>query len=528
MNQILKKYIWLLVFFLGPSINLVRAADLNDLDDLFENFSEEELDVNRTSSVTDVDVLDFFITTIKLNNVAADNLYLRTNLINSRELTSLPAFNLSHSNLINENWLWQVDFMANQTLKHCFFENQKNINSYLKLDTNDLVEKIDQQISDVQIPPILELFHAAKLQERRLGIVFQLFKNYNNWSLSAALPLSYQERNIFFSESEQARLEQELSAITGSTSSYVDKKYLYKHAVSDQLGLGNLKLKLGYLLENQTKFKIKVGPTLELPTAAAFKKGLLGSDFKDYYPTPTINLHTIYTWLNDTSDPVNQAQFKNFGVNFLELASKRLGALILSNDLGNWRHVELGCFFDAKIELNANTSIISAGEISYALPRHEYRFFNQIKRASDFTYNALTTADEATATKNLNFLNQNLVTTLFPNIAVAQIRPGLTSQFSIGPLFEAGSYQLQVGYNFWHRMAEKIQSAQTPSATLYPLDLNLATTGSASQHRLFARFNYRRVTPKHIWTTSLAGDSTINSSGIGKDATIVVGLSIDF
>lgn len=527
MNQILKKSIWLLVLFLGAPVSTTWAADW-DMDDLIENSSDEELNINRTSSVTNKDVLDFFINTVKLNNVAADNLYLRTNLINSRELISLPIFNLSHSNLINENWLYQIDFLANQTIKHCFVDNQKNINSYLKLDTNDLIEKIDQQISDVQIPPVLELFHAAKLQERRLGVMLQLFKNHGNWSFSAAIPLTYQERNFFFSESEQAKIEQELSAITGSTSSSVDKSYLYKHAVSDQFGLGNLKLKLGYLLESQAKFKFKFGPMIELPTAAAFKKGLMGSDFKDYYPTPTIDLHTIYTWLNDTSDPINQAEFKAFGTNFLELASKRLGALVLANDLGNWRHVEVGCFFDSKFELNCNASILSSAELSYAIPHHEYRFFNQIKNASDFTTAALTTNDEAIATQNLNFLNQNLVTTLFPNIALAQVKPGLTTQFSVGPLFEAGGYQFQIGYNFWHRMAEKIQTAQTPNATIYPLDLSLATTEAATQHRLFTRFNYRRVTPKHIWTTSLAGDSTIHNSGIGKDATVTVGLSVDF
>jgi hypothetical protein len=527
MNQILKKSIWLLVLFLGILTNTTWTSDW-DMDALIESPSDEQLNVNRTSSVTNVDVLDFFITTVKLNNIAADNLYLRTNLINSRELNSLPIFNLSHSNLVNENWLCQVDFFANQTLKHCFVDNQKNINSYLKLDTNDLIEKIDQQISDVQIPPILELFHAAKLQERRIGIMFQLFKNHGKWSFSTTIPLTYQERNFFFSESEQAKIEQELSAITGSTSSSVDRDYLYKHAVADQVGLGNLKLKLGYLIENQTNFKFKFGPTLELPTAATFRKGLLGSNFKDYYPTPTLDLHTIYTWLNDPSDPATQAAFKQFGTNFLELASKRLGALVLANDLGNWRHFEIGCFFDSKLEINYNTSILGSADISYAIPHHEYRFFNQIKNPSDFTYAALTATDEATASQNLNFLNQNLVTTLFPNIALAQVHPGLTTQFSVGPLFEAGGYQLQIGYNFWHRMAERIKTAQTPQVTTYPLDLNLATTGRATQHSLFTRFNYRRVTPKHIWTTTLSGSSVINNSGIGKDATITVGLSVDF
>ena len=117
MTMIFKKSIWTLFLisaaWTGPSFS---EADWDYLDDLADNATDEQIMLDRAPTITNANVLQFFTTTVKLNNVAADNLYLRTNLISSRELTSLPIFGIYHSSLVNSDWIWQVDLLFNQTL----------------------------------------------------------------------------------------------------------------------------------------------------------------------------------------------------------------------------------------------------------------------------------------------------------------------------------------------------------------------------------------------------------------------------
>lgn len=537
-----RKLFFFLVMFAGLSnTEFMLASDEDDsgdlffCDDLWDDF-DDNAQPNISRNVTNTDTLTIYADTIKLNNIIATNLYLKTNPINSRPLNSTPAFSMYHTDKLNEDFIFNTYVLYNQNLKQFFSPTSAAIGSYISLNTDDVIEKLDSQITEITLPPILELFQTGKIQERKVGFMFQMLKNHNRWSFEANVPLVYQERNFFFTEGEQAQIQQQVSQITGDSSAEVNEKYLRKHAMSDEIGFGNIKLKTGYRFISDKHLKMKVGVIAIIPSAFALNKGLLGSNFRKSLEKPDLDLNQVYCWVQDHSNPSNITSFKEFGVDFLEKSAKRLGAILLDQPLGNRHHFELGLFWDSKFIVNQNVSCKINAEFQYSLPKTELRFFNQLKNASDFTTSALKddvdalsgTAQEDLATTKVEFLNKNAVTSMFPTPANTRISPQANYQLSVGPQFEVGGYLLHFGYNVWHRSQERIGKTEALETLLYPLDTANGIRAAATQHKIFIQFDYDRVTPKHIWKVSLRGDETLDSAGIGKDTNLALELSVDF
>ena len=508
-------------------------------DELWADLVEDALP-NITRTANNVDAITAYTNVIKLNNVVSNSVYLKTNPINDRRLESLPIFNIYHSDKLNEDFLFNGYLLYNQTSEQLFTASNPNLGAYLLLSTDDLINKLDSEIVRIQLPPILELFQNAKVQERRLGLLFQLFKNYGRWSIEATLPLIYQERNFFFSDSEQSIINLEFSKVTGSTSSKINQDYFKQHAVSDQIGFGDVKIKAGCRLFSSEQLKLKIGTIVTIPSSFSLKKGLIGSDFRKTLAVPTIDLRQVYNWISEIKNDINVEQnssdFTAFGTDFLLKALHRLDAIVLDQSLGNRHHFALGGFYDAKIILNANVACIATGELLYAIPKKELRFFNQRKNPADFTtaalydeVNALSGADqEALAKIKVDFLNTNAVTSMFPTAAWATVKPRANLQFSIGPQFEIGAYLLHFGYNYWHSCQEQIGTISLIDPALYPLNITDAVSPAATQHKIFVHFDYSKITPQHIWKIAICGDQTINATGIGKDFNFALELSVDF
>lgn len=519
-----------------PTEEDLFTSDATFFDDLDTNFDDNALP-NITRSADDLAALTAFTSVIKINNIISQSIYLKTNPVNTRSLDSLPNYIIYHSDQLNKDFFFNFYCLYNETAKQNFTKNSTNIGTYLNLNTEDFLEKIDAQELGLNVPQILELFQTGKIQERRVGLLFQFFKNYGDWSFDATTPLTYQESNFYFSDSEQSIIEREISKFTGTTSSSVDRSFFEKLAVSDRVGFGNLKLKAGYGLISDNFLKFKAGFVCTLPTSFAFAKGLLGSDFRDPLDTPPVlNLTQVFNW-SQGDTPEDTAQLTAFSKDFALKAIRRLGAVVLDQSLGNWHHPILGGFFDGKIIYNNSFSCLFAGEVLYSIPKNELRFFNQLKNPADFTTAALLNPvtslppgpdQEAAAAIQMEFLDINAVSSMFPTAAHAKISPGVQLQFLIGPRFEAGAYLLHLGYNIWHICQEQINNVKPIESALYPLNIPDATLFAATQQKLFARFDYSIITPRHIWLVAVCVDQTLGSSGIGKDFNCALELSVDF
>lgn len=543
MNFLDRRYFLIIItlgyFGLGLTQPII-ADDFDDSGDVFFDSVWDDFDDNAkpdiTRSLTSVATLEFCTQIIKLNNVVKNNIYLKTNPINDRSLTSMPVFLLYHSDNLNTCSLFNAYIFYNETAKQFFTGSNPNINSYILLNTQNVINDLSSNVTTLEVPPVLELFRNGQVQERRLGIMFQFLKNFENWSLEGMIPLNYQERNIFFSDSDQAIIQRELSKITGTTSSSANESFLRKHVVSDRIGLGNLKLRAGYNVLNHDTLKFKGGLVLNLPTSFSFVKGLIGSDFRKNITTPNLDLNTVCEWALEIQDGDNthlndlKDYLTNFGVQFLD----RFGAIVLDQSLGNYHHLEVGLFYDAKIIVDINTSLLIEGELLYSVPHKEMRFFTQRKDSSDFTDDALSVPppgpnQEAEAQLKVDFLSANAISSLFPNETKMHVSPQLTYQINVGPKFELGAYAFYLGYNFWCSTEERLGKYEMFAPyPIYPLNLEDGARCYATQHKLCMHFDYQYVTPQHLWAFSIRADDTLFSTGIGQDFNFALELSVDF
>jgi hypothetical protein len=507
-------------------------------DDMWDNLDASALP-NITRSADNVAVLNALTSAVPVNNVVSGNFYLETNPINQRALTSLPNYMIYHSDKLNEEFLFNGYILYNETFKQNFTKKSTNLGAYLNLNTQDILDKISGGVVDFSFfPPLLELAQNAKIQDRRIGLMFQFFKNYGRWSFDATVPLTYQERNYFFSTSEESILRLEISKFTGTTSASADRSFFEKIAVSDSIGFGDLKFRAGYRAFTNDYIKLKAGFDCTIPTSFAFAKGLLGSNFRANLTEPTIDLTYIYNLANPMPiSPENQALLIALGKDLAVQVGKRLGAIVLNQSLGNYHHFTLGAFFDTKLIYNQNTSCLIMGEFLYAIPKTELRFFNQLKNPADFTTAALTDAvnalppgpaQDALAAEKMAFLDANAVSFLFPTAADTRVAPRFEVQFCLGPQFEFGAYLLHIGYNFWHRSQEHLSDVRFIEPYIYPPNIAQATEPGATQNKIFGRFDYHQATVSHIWRIAICLDQTLGSSGIGKDFNFALELSVDF
>lgn len=543
-----RKFFLFSLFILLVSLNATKICYSNDFenhsgdvffdDEMWEGL-DESAQPNITRTATDVEALTFYTTVLPLNNLISGNFYLRTNPVNNRPLTSLPNYMIYHSDKLNEDFIFNGYILYNETFKQNFTKNSTNLGAYLDLNTAAVQARLKSNVFDLPpIPPLLELAQNCKIQDRRVGLMFQLFKNYGRWSFDATVPLTYQERNYYFSDSEESVLGLEISKLTGTTAASTDRKAFEKYAVSDRIGFGDLKLRAGYRVLSNDYVKLKAGFDCTLPTSFAFAKGLLGSNFRKNLVLPDIDLTYIYNIINPFPPSQEQlAILRPLGEKLLINFVNRLGAIVLNQPLGNYHHFTLGGFFDTKLIYNPNVCCLIMGELLYSIPKTETRFFNQIKNPADFTTAALTDAvnalppgpeKEALAAQKMDFLDANTISFLFPTAADTRVAPKIDIQFCIGPQFESGAYLLHIGYNFWHRSEEQLSNVRFVETNIYPPNIATAIQPSATQNKIFGRFDFHQATPRHIWRIAICLDQTLGSSGIGKDFNFALELSVDF
>src|SRR3990167_7690546 len=123
---------------------------------------------------------------VPLSRLLAFEIYLRTNPVNQRSLHDLPMFEWYC--LDNCNLSIRIAPFYNQTSTMYFTRNSSFIDSYVSLIGNNVLDEIIQKIEplfdpekELQINEVLPVFSPIKLQERRVGGMFQVCYNYCGW-----------------------------------------------------------------------------------------------------------------------------------------------------------------------------------------------------------------------------------------------------------------------------------------------------------------------------------------------------------
>jgi len=523
--------------------------EFNDLDlsiDLAQNTQEEDDMINigdaarcQGSALPAAEIVKILTgpgsnppaTTIGLQNLLQFDFYHGTHPADSRTLHELPILEVLPSD--NRScWSLQVQPFFNMTKKMYLTPCSSKILSYIDLLANeDFLNIIDEKdFTRVDIPDVISLFGQITLEERRLGAMLSVSKEYNRWFLSAALPAYYLERNFFLDQKYKDKLDNSplFSGVGTQLPGLNLDTFVNKHLVSDKGGFGDLRLQAFYkVLHTDEERPLYFGAEVTFPTAHAVKTGIIGGNFCPKSPPRLIDFAKMFSLFAGTPQKSCMLELSELVVGYGIEALDRLTATLADAPLGQ-QHVVLGPVLYTKQPLGFTTSIEFFGELQWSAPATEVRFFKVKKNPADFNRD-YENDDEDIAQSNLNFLMQQATNTLYPTVVKIRTHPGMVAHFNTALITNWNEYFTSVfGYDFWAQMKERLGHVTHRYTPGGPLDFAAGTKHSAREGKLFGSLTTNFCSTNYNVHVTLSADATVSNYGIGRSATAALALLFDF
>ncbi len=482
----------------------------------------------RACSIGPDEVLNWLTDpTIAIQNVIQKNLYGRTNPTITRSILELPYFQrtwMPHadSTYCNPMSTLSCSLFLNQTKEKYYYKDFDAIRDYLSAFNDDFIEVFEElgkkiheiypDAASISIDTILSLFTNIKLEERRAGTLFAWNYQSPRYKFQIQLPLYYIEHNFMLTEKEQDAIANEpfiknLTKDQPPQDPNAINKAIREHIAEDLLGLGDLKL-LALITGCCGNLELAVGPEIIFPSACVITDKLIGGRFETCPYQPTVDFMMFACGIQDGFGQKEANFAKDLGIGIIE----RLTRIAGNTNLGQGY---LSAFARAEAEYHMTSTLSHqhiirlGGGTSY----YTTRFFNEIKDAASFNRDYGIAAD---VQKNLRFLQDELVSTVYPLPRTVRITPG--PRFEYRGSIKKGHWAgfLECGYDFWFQGADQV-SIKLPHSTHFPLDIISAKPSNAFENKLFASLTWSGARNKHLWSIALFGDYTFSSSGTGND-----------
>lgn len=569
------KYIYLAV--LSAAITLCSTSPMPDMPsldndgelwDIFDDPSiEEDLFINGFLDSISMDMMaQRKITPDQLLPQLANlgvfelldiSFYLRTNPLVKRSLIDLPIFEI---HMCGPEQPWTVGFHLfwNHTPR-CVFSCGKNTNisSYINFDQETFFGKIEELLNDpllgeftkdfsellemVDFNETLALFEDFSVEQRRTGIMMHIWRQWDRGELRALLPFYYQERNIITSPEKQFLIEQKFGAPDRSTQEQFEKN----HAISDRVGLGDLRIEGDYAVYKTDTTAVRLGLMSTIPSYVTITTGIRGTSFECSRKQPTLDLQALLDLITIGDDVTISDQDiavaaligdicrnKN---GFLLGALDRFNAMVLDTTLGNHRHFGVGPLFRARTLLSAFLEEFDWAErisfntrISLELftPSHETRFFairNDLVSTTtpDFT-------SEEMAEANLKFIEQELINKFYPLALTTNVQPGLIFHTTNRWCFSGDVWDFNIGSDFWLQTRESLNMIKTSKEIRDTIDIQAARAPFAYQVKYFGSIGLKIPHDDHTWFFSINAEGTTWHKGIGSDYTVSLNVEANF
>ncbi len=572
----------------GQSIDIFDEMDGSILHESnsFHSRSSHTIDIFDEMDETDMEIEDFLDTlsfdptarrAIPIQNILGiiedigafrileQDLYLRTNPFVKRSLLDLPLWEL-HACSEPEPWIVGVHLFWNHMDRSVFTCKSSNISCFLDLDQETLFGALDQilpQVSDLfpeasLIDPLLDkttfnqtldLFRNFTVQQRRIGAMMHMWRQWDRVEIRALLPLYYIERNIFAKPAEQRAIEERFGVLDPEEAEQFQKN----HAISDKLGFGDLRFEADFAASLSDTFALRFGAFTTLPTAFAIKKGLRGTCFLEDLKQPTFDLQELFDLIfndGDLSNPTISTNEQNKAYDlivgdlcrnkngFLLGALDRMNAILLETKLGNSQHLGIGFMFRTRTSLRAlldeyewadNISWNNRGSIEYLAPSTETRFFIKRNQPSDFSSRDFDSTDPIIQKANLAFLEMELVDKFYPYAIKTRIQPGVIFHWMSRWCFSGEVWDLSIGSDFWLQHAESFESFNCIDPDIFTkLDLCNAQKEMAYQFKTFGSLAVKILRADYTVYISLNGEGTNWNKGIGDDWTASLNIEANF
>ncbi len=529
-------YILLILNFAGSSFAADNLDNLNEFD--FDNPQVNAALENPqlVQRVTPQECAFGIITTLQVLGILdliEENLFLRTNPLNKRNLVDYPLFLQQKANY-DFDWLFGGHLFYNQTSRMYFTSTSDSISSYLAITSPTFLEKltnVELMIPNLPFEPIdvLPLFRNGTTQERKLGVMFYLAREFKSADMRFWLPLYYLERNYFFTPEERQAIEDQL----GAASPEQQEKFQDEHLIADKFGLGDTRFELDFKLKECEDYSVKLGFLATIPTAVAFAKGIKGSYFDKCCPRPELNFQDILG-CGDIDTVAAKERAVAIIQHFLTASLDHLSANLLETGLGDEGHFGLGLLLYANNNFGlifkrpwaCNLNWDNRISLEYLFANDEKRFFGACPNTEEFNSRDFDDPDQAIS--NLAFLEAELVNRFFPYVFNATVFPGLVFWWTTKWHYEGRKWGGYLGNDIWAQGKEKLRDLDFPEKLSPLLNPDKALLPFAFQSKIIGSLYYKADRETRDWTIGLNGDYTYASRGIGKDFMITFNLEANF
>jgi hypothetical protein len=487
------------------------------------------------------------LTQIKAHSLLKKPFYFYTQPLRRREIVDEVSLNFPRYHL-NRNLI--VIPFYNQMSQAQFRRDRTGIKNYIDMQQTDLVNTInefaedadnfddgteeDLTLTNIDIPDLLNLFTNIKVQERRLGVMFQYTKDLESGlHLSLHAPLLYQEYNYSLTNEEISAIENSDFFKNLPQGDYWD--FATKHLLSDKLGIGDIRISLEQTIKETDAYRLNVGIDLSVPSNFAIKKGVVGAHFDKKKKTPTFNINDDFIELNKlhTQTPGDTSSKDQLLKNAEALALgflDRLGSVLLEHPLGNYRHAGFGPFTRSTMIFSPTVELTSKLRVNLLIPAKERRFIKTKidPQELDNLHNKYLDADGATdpevgddasRTADINRYEAIFLTKFFPESYDVTVMPGLEISSSSQLTYERPKWTISIGGEMWYHTKESFLKVHTDSTTLSKLEIKTAKKEYAYQSKTWVGIDKKKKENSN-WQYGIRGSVSGINDGIGDDFTL--------
>ena len=536
----IKKKIVLSLFLITMSFS-VFAESLDEWDmneEFLDDFGLEiaGMDHAPTRALTSDLVLGTLFDQFKVTNLLKNPFYFYVHPLRRREIIDEVSLNFPRYH-VDKN-LSVVPFY-NQMTQAQFRRDRTGIKDYVDMGQRDLINTLDTlEWKTVDIPDLLNLFTNIKVQERRIGFMFQYTKDFDNeLHFSCHIPLMYQEYNYFLTKEETLAIENSdffKQFETGDTWNFVTK-----HLLSDKLGFGDLRLTIEKTIKESAAYRLNVGIDFSLPVSFPLRKGVIGAYFDKKKKAPSFNINDDFVELgsnlkvtpNDL-DSKNQllANAEALALNMLDRAS----TILLEHPLGNYNHPGLGLFTRSTMIFSPTVQLTSKLRVNLLVPAKERRFIKiKIdKQELDNMYNRYIGADgesidfdgdnapsAAQQALDIARLESLFLEKYFPESYDVTVMPGLEISSSSQLTYERQKWTFYIGGEMWYHTKESFLKVHVDSLTLSKLELETAKKEYAYQSKTWIGVDKKKKENSN-WQFGVRASTSGINDGIGDDFTL--------
>ncbi len=550
--------------------NEIRLLDMFDEDDeeeqiLLSGVNLSSLSPQSTRNILPVDKIVELIEGVGGFELLEENFYCRTNPLVQRNLLDLPLWEL-HSCAEPERWIIGGQIFWNKMDRSVFIGKNTNLCSYVNLEQNTIFNALDNlsqtlkndfptaslfdELSDTSnFQEILGLFKNFTVEQRRLGVMFHAWRQWQRIEMRMLLPFYYIERNLFATPEEKQAIENQFGALTPDEAKMFEKN----HGISDRVGFGDFRLEATYAVYKTDTFALRFGGFLTIPTAFAVSKGIRGTTFDDDLCQPTLDLQAMFDLIfkdgdliNPTISPDEQQALRELLIGdicknkngFLLGALDRFNAIVLDSPLGNGGHLGIGAIMRSKTSLRAllddwewteNINWNNRLSLEYLAPANETRFFARRNKASDFKERDFTSTDEEVQKANLNFIEQEIVDKFYPYAVKTKVHPGAILRWFSRFCFSGDVWDITLGSDFWLQRGESLKDLRCVCPeVLERLDVCSGTNALAYQFKSVGSLGLKIIRPEYSFFFSVNAEGTSWNKTIGDDWTVSLNFEANF